>query len=71
VRLSHQSNPDFLRLTTKIALVADIFLLDSKFENQIYPECQRIGDGFVTAGIDDVLQARLHEQSWSDGPSVV
>jgi porin len=30
-----------------------------------------IGDGFVTARIDDVLQTRLHQHSWSDGPSIV
>jgi hypothetical protein len=34
-----------------MALVADIFLLDSKFENHIDTERQCIGDGLVTAGL--------------------
>jgi hypothetical protein len=44
-----------------MVLVAGIFLLDSKFENHIDTERQCIGDGLVTAGIDDVLQTRLHQ----------
>src|SRR5262249_20521416 len=42
----------------------------SEVEDHIRPDRQGVRDGLVAAGIDEVLEARLHEQAGFDGASV-
>src|SRR5262249_52325395 len=39
-------------------------------EDHIHPNGQRVWYGPVAAGVDEILQVRLHEQAGSDGASV-
>jgi thioredoxin-like negative regulator of GroEL len=42
----------------------------SKVEDHVHPGGQRVRDRPVAAGVDEVLQARLHEQTGFDGAAV-
>src|SRR5262245_56700775 len=60
---------------TRVIGVSALLLLTehsvgSKVEDDVHPDRQRVWDGLVAAGVDEVLEARLNEQAGFDGAAV-